>query len=122
MITDYIFYKLHEQYSKQKWNDNPCSSAAWFLSIIQMMAIYCVAMFAQKVIPQFSFQNRTVVVIAYFSIAFLLYRIDYHYFKPRIETIYEKYKDHRANRWFRVWMLFPLLFFMVFLPFLLNSL
>lgn len=121
MITDYIFYKLHEQYSKQKWNTNPCSSASLFLSGMELLVVYCVVMIIRIVIPQWQPQNRTVAVIVFFSAMFIAYRINYQYYKPRVEVLREKYTNHKANRWFKNWMVFVIMIFLFVFPILLSS-
>lgn len=121
MITDYVFYKLHEQYSKQKWNTNPCSSASLFLSGMELLVAYCVVMVARIVIPQWQPQNRSIVVIIFFSAMFIVYRINYRYYKPRIELLQEKYTNYKANRWFKSWMVLVIMIFLFVFPILLSS-
>lgn len=121
MIIDYIFFKLHEQYSKQKWNNNPCSSASLFLSGMELLVAYCLVMFVRIVIPQWQLQNRTIAVIIVFSAMFIVYRMNYRYYKPKIEVLQEKYKNHKANRWFKSWMVFVIMIFLFVFPILLSS-
>lgn len=122
MITDYIFYKLHEQYSKQKWNDNPCSSASLFLSGMELLVVFGFVIIARMMIPQWQPQNKTIAVVIAFSLMFIVYRMNYRYYKPKIEDIQERYKNHHANKWFKSWMVFIILIFLFVFPILLSSL
>ena len=47
-----------------------------------------------------------------------LYLFNYHRYKNRDEEIKEKYKDSKANKWFKDWMFFLLMLLLFFLPFL----
>jgi hypothetical protein len=47
-----------------------------------------------------------------------IYLFNYHRYKNRDEEIKEKYKDCKANKWFKDWMFFLLMLLLYFLPFL----
>ena len=120
-IFDYIYYRLLKQYSKQKWRSNPCSSASIFLCIIQTLIAYCIFMFFR---PLFVSDAATlkgwILAISIVVVMLSLYLFNYHRYKNRNEEIKEKYKDCKANKWFKDWMLFLLMLLLYFLPFLLK--
>ncbi len=118
-ISDYLYYRLLIQYSKQKWNSNPCSSASLFLGIIHSYVVYCILMFIRPlIIPEGMVLNRTIVVICIAVVMTSFYLFNYRRYKDRDKEIKEKYKNCKANKWFKVWMLFPLIFLLYFLPFI----
>ena len=118
-IFDYIYYRLLKQYSKQKWRSNPCSSASIFLCIIQALLVYCIFMFLRPLFVSNAEDLKGIVLAISIAVVMLsLYLFNYHRYKNRDEEIKEKYKDCKANKWFRDWMLFLLMLLLYFLPFL----
>ena len=118
-IFDYIYYRLLKQYSKQKWRSNPCSSASIFLCIIQTLIVYCIFMFFRPLLvsdPATLKGKLLAIIIAVVMVS--LYLFNYHRYKNRDEEIKAKYKNCKANKWFKLWMLFPLMILLYFLPFL----
>ncbi len=118
-IFDYIYYRLLKQYSKQKWRSNPCSSASIFLCIIQTLIVYCIFMFFRPLLvsdPATLKGKLLAIIIAVVMVS--LYLFNYHRYKNRDEEIKSKYKNCKANKWFKLWMLFPLMILLYFLPFL----
>lgn len=118
-ISDYLYYRLLIQYSKQAWNSNPCSSACLFLCVIQSLIVYCVFMFLRPlVVPNGVVLNGITVAISIAVVMVSIYLLNYHRYKNRDEEIKEKYRDNKANRWFKLWLLIPLIFMLYLLPFI----
>ena len=118
-IFDYFYYRLLKQYSKQKWNSNPCSSASIFLCAFQTLVLYCIFMFFRPLLvsdPATLKGKLLAIIIAVVMVS--LYLFNYHRYKNRDEEIKAKYKNCKANKWFKLWMLFPLMILLYFLPFL----
>ena len=65
--------------------------------------------------------NGKIVIIGIAIVMTSFYLFNYHRYKNRDEEIKKKYKDCKANRWFKVWMLFPLIFLLYFLPFIIMG-
>jgi len=59
-----------------------------------------------------------ILAISIVVVMLSLYLFNYHRYKNRNEEIKEKYKDCKANKWFKDWMLFLLMLLLYFLPFL----
>lgn len=118
-ISDYLYYRLLIQCYKQEWNDNPCSSAFLFLCAIQSLVVYCILMFIKPlIIPKEMVLNGKIVVFCIAAVMTSFYLFNYHRYKNRDEEIKEKYKDSKANKWFKLWM-FPLIILLLyFLPFI----
>ena len=118
-IFDYFYYRMLIQYSKQKWNSNPCFSASVFLCAIQTLVLYCIFMFLRPFLvsdPATLKGKLLAIIIAVVMVS--LYLFNYHRYKNRDEEIKEKYKDSKANKWFKDWMFFLLMLLLFFLPFL----
>ena len=121
-IFDYIYYRLFKQYSKQKWNSNPCASACLFLCTIQFLIVYCICMFFRPIfVPEGSDPNRTVTFVAAIVVMVSLYVFDYSRYKNKATELERKYKDSKANKWFKLWMLFVLMWLLFLLPFLVSA-
>lgn len=118
-IFDYIYYRLFKQYSKQKWNSNPCSSASIFLCAFQTLVLYCIFMFFRPLLVSDPATLRGKLLgISIAVVMVSLYLFNYHRYKNRDKEIKAKYKNCKANRWFKLWMLFPLMLLLYFLPFI----
>jgi heme/copper-type cytochrome/quinol oxidase subunit 2 len=50
-----------------------------------------------------------------------LYLFNYHRYKNRDEEIKEKYKDSKANKWFKLWMFPIIILLLYFLPFIIMG-
>ena len=118
-VFDYIYYRLFKQYSKQKWNSNPCSSASIFLCAFQTLVLYCIFMFFRPLLVSDPATLRGKLLgISIAVVMVSLYLFNYHRYKNRDKEIKAKYKNCKANRWFKLWM-FPLLILLLyFLPFI----
>ncbi len=103
----------------QKWNDNPRSSASLYLCAIQVLVVYCIFMFIKPfIIPNEAVLDGKLVAICIAVVMTSIYLFNYHRYKNRDEEIKEKYKNCKANKWFKIWM-FPLLILLLyFLPFI----
>ena len=118
-ISDYLYYRLLIQYSKQKWKNNPCFSASIFLCAIQSLVVYCIFMFIRPlIIPKEMVLNGKIVIICIAAVMISFYLFNYHRYKNRDKEIKAKYKNCKANKWFKLWMLFPLIFLLYLLPFI----
>ena len=118
-VFDYFYYRMLIQYTKQKWNNNPCSSASFFLCLIQLLIVYCIFMYLRPLLvsdPATLKGKLLAIIIAVVMVS--LYLFNYHRYKNRDEEIKEKYKDSKANKWFKDWMFFLLMLLLFFLPFL----
>ena len=121
-ISDYLYYRLLIQYSKQKWNNNPCFSASIFLCAIQSLVVYCIFMFIRPlIIPKEMVLNGKIVIICIAAVMISFYLFDYHRYKNRDEEIKEKYKDSKANKWFKLWMFPIIILLLYFLPFIIMG-
>ena len=118
-VFDYFYYRMLIQYSKQKWRSNPCSSASIFLCIIQTLIVYCIFMFFRQLfVSNAATLKGWILAISIVVVMLSLYLFNYHRYKNRDEEIKEKYKDCKANKWFKLWM-FPLIILLLyFLPFI----
>lgn len=97
MVFDYIYYRLLKQYSKQKWNNNPCASACLFLCTIQFLIVYCICMFFRPIfVPEGSDPNRTVTFVAAIVVMVSLYVFDYSRYKNKATELERKYSSCQA--------------------------
>ena len=118
-IFDYFYYRLLIQYSKQKWNNNPCFSASIFLCAFQTLVLYCIFMFFRPLLVSDPATLKGKLLGICIAVVMLsLFLFNYHRYKNRDKEIKAKYKNCKANKWFKLWMLFPLMFLLYFLPFL----
>ena len=118
-VFDYFYYRMLIRYGKQKWRSNPCSSASIFLCIIQTLIAYCIFMFFRPLfVSDAANLKGWILAISIVVVMLSLYLFNYHRYKNRNEEIKEKYKDCKANKWFKDWMLFLLMLLLYFLPFL----
>ena len=121
-VFDYFYYRMLIQYSKQKWNNNPCSSASLFLCLIQLLVAYCIFMFLRPLfVSNVENLKGRILAISIAVVMLSLYLFNYHRYKNRDEEIKGKYKDCKANRWFKDWMFFLLMLLLFFLPFLVSA-
>ena len=65
--------------------------------------------------------NRYLVLACTIITAAAIYLFDYHRYKNRDEEIIDKYKNSKANKWFKLWMLFILIWLLFLLPFLVSA-
>ena len=92
-IFDYIYYRLFKQYSKQKWNSNPCSSASIFLCAFQTLVLYCIFMFFRPLLVSDPATLRGKLLgISIAVVMVSLYLFNYHRYKNRDKEIKAKYK------------------------------
>lgn len=70
------------------------------------------------VVPNEAVLNGITVAISIAVVMVSIYLLNYHRYKNRDEEIKEKYKDNKANRWFKLWLLIPLIFLLYLLPFI----
>ena len=122
-ISDYLYYRLLIQYSKQKWNNNACINACLFLCSIQFLIVYCICMFIRPLlVPEGSAPNKTITLAVAIGIMVFFYVFDYFRYKNKAKELEEKYKDCKANKWFKLWMLFVFMWLLFLLPFLVSAL
>ena len=123
MIIDYLFYRIYEQqYGQVGECTRSCFSASLLLSLIFYIGFYDILMLFRIIFPIKVISNTPIGKIVALGMLFLFQYLIYHHYKPKVEELQEKYKNHIANKWFKVWMLFPLIVLMVFFPFLVDDL
>lgn len=71
--------------------------------------------------PEGSDPNRTVTFVAAIVVMVSLYVFDYSRYKNKATELERKYKDSKANKWFKLWMLFVLMWLLFLLPFLVSA-
>lgn len=120
MISDYLFYRFHEQYGKRGEGSNPCFSASLFLSAFYCLVLYNVLMFFRILFPNKIISNTTIGKFIVLMVLFLLQFLISRHYKPKIEELKSKYKDHPANKWFKPWMMVLLYVLLFFFPVLVS--
>lgn len=69
-------------------------------------------------VPEGSAPNKTITLVVAIAVMVSFYVFDYFRYKNRAKELEKKYKDSKANKWFKLWMLFVLMWLLFLLPFL----
>lgn len=122
-MFDYIFYRLYIFYNEKENGVTPISTAALYLSVLQILMVFCIYMIINislhgkislKEIPINSNYLKIGVVVA----ALILEAVNYIIYKRRYRVLIRKYRDHSLNRKITMWMIYVFGVMLFLLPFL----
>jgi hypothetical protein len=125
-MFDYIFYRLYTFYDKKEKGSTPISTAAMYLSFLQILIVFFLYMIfnitlngkiALKEIPI----NGTYLKIGIVVLALSLDVFNYIIYKRKHKTLVDKFRNHPLNKKFKVWMLYILGAGLFLLPFLYRA-
>lgn len=122
-IFDFLFYWIYS-YRMSKLGDpeDATGKACFALTLIQLLLLYDLIMLTRWFFPFTLSIPKLAFVAIVLSIGFLLERLNLRHYRCKVQSLMEKYKNHSANRWFRIWMYFVIYFGLFFLPFIMSSL
>ena len=120
-MFDFIFQALYSYYEKKEKGGDSVWTASLYVSIIEYMVLcsflIMLDILSQGIVSMNSFNvNKTLQKVIFLSAGALLYVINLKRYRRKKGTIIFKFKNHPANRWFRVWMIVVLMFLLVFSP------
>ncbi|PCH67911.1 MAG: hypothetical protein COC06_10445 [Bacteroidales bacterium] len=122
-MFDYIFYRLYSFYDKKEKGVTPISTAAMYLSFLQILIVFFFYMvvnislnarIALKELPV----NNTYLKIGIVVFALLLDVFNYVIYKRKHKALIGKFRNHPLNKKFKVWMLYIIGAGLFLLPFL----
>jgi len=125
-MFDYIFFRLYCFYYKNEKRSTPVSTAALYLSVLQILMIFSLYMLvnislkgkiALKELPM----DGAYLKLGFVVFALLLNLFNYIIYKRKHKTLVEKFRNHPLNKKFKVWMLYILGAGLFLLPFLYRA-
>lgn len=125
-MFDYIFYRLYSFYDKKEKGVTPISTAAMYLSFLQILMVFFLYMvvnislngkIALKELPI----NDTYLKIGLVVFALLLDVFNYVIYKRKHKALIGKFRNHPLNKKFKVWMLYIVGAGLFLLPFLYRA-
>lgn len=127
-IFDYLFYRLYSFYSTKDKKGSPLFTSILYLSFVQIIFIYLViAVYFITTKDYFNIlgwlrQNKGLAKAALVIILLILEGFNYLRYgnREKREKVISRYRANRLNQRLKVWMLIPLVAFLIFLPFILS--
>lgn len=125
-MFDYIFYRLYSFYYKKEKGSTPISTAAMYLSFLQILMGFFLYMIlnitlngkiALKELPI----NGSYLKIGIVVFGLLLDVFNYIIYKRKYKTLVDKFRNHPLNNRLKVWMLYILGAGLFLLPFLYRA-
>lgn len=119
---NFLFYWLFS-YRMRKSNDVEVSidAACFGITMIQLLLLYDLLMLIKWFYP-FTFNIPKLAFVAIvLSIGFILKKLNLRHYSDKVQTLSEKYENHPATHWFRIWMYFVIYFGLYFLPFIMST-
>lgn len=122
-MFDYIFYRLYSFYDKKEKGVAPISTAAMYLSFLQILMVFFFYMvvnislngrIALNELPI----NDTYLKIGIIVFALLLDVFNYVIYKRKHKALIGEFRNHPLNKRFKVWMLYIVGAGLFLLPFL----
>lgn len=122
-MFDYIFYRLYSIYDKKEKNSTPISTAAMYLSFLQILIMFFLYMILNislhgKIALKELAINGIYLKIVLVVLALFLDMFNYIIYKRKHKTLVVKYRNHPLNKKFKLWMLYILGAGLMLLPFL----
>lgn len=125
-MFEYIFYRLYDFYNRKEHGSTPIATAALYLSVLQFLMGYCICMIVtisiSSVTKNFVIPiNKNYLMIGCVIAALLLDMYNYKKYKQKYKNLINKYKNHKFNKKFKVWMLYFIGAGLFFFPILYKS-
>ncbi len=110
-MFDYIFYRLYDFYNRKEHGVTPIATAALYLSVLQFLMVFCICMIVTISISSVKGDfvlpiNKNYLMIGSVVAALLLDIYNYKKYKQKCNTLIYRYKNHKLNKKFKVWMLY----------------
>ena len=125
-MFDYIFYRLYSFYDKKEKGSTPISTAAMYLSFLQILMVFFLYMIVNITLNGKVALKELPINDAYLKIGIVVFALfldmfNYIIYKRKHKTLVEKFKNHPLNKKFKVWMLYILGAGLFLLPFLYRA-
>ena len=125
-MFDYIFYRLYTFYDKKEKGITPISTAALYLSVLQILMMFFAFMIINITLKGKIALKELPIDSAYLKIGFVVFAlllnlINYIKYKRKHKTLVDKFRNHPLNKKFKVWMLYILGAGLFLLPFLYRA-
>lgn len=125
-MFDYIFYRLYTFYDKEEKGSTPISTAALYLSVLQILMVFFLYMLINislkgKIAPKDLSNDGAYLKLGFVVFALLLNLFNYIIYKKKHKTLVDKFRNHPLNKKFKVWMLYILGAGLFLLPFLYRA-
>jgi len=125
-MFDYIFYRLYSFYDKKEKGSTPISTAAMYLSFLQILLVFFLYMIVNislrgEIAPKELLIDSTYLKIGLVVFALLLNLFNNIIYKRKHKVLIDRFRNHPMNRRFKVWMLYFLGASLFLLPFLYRA-
>ncbi len=125
-MFDYIFFRLFSFYDKKEKGITPISTAAMYLSFLQILIVFFIYMVVNiflngKVAFKELSINNNYLKIGIMVAALLLNVFNYIIYKRKHKVLISRYRNHPLNKKFKIWMLYIVGAGLFLLPFLYRS-
>lgn len=125
-MFNYIFYRLYIFYDKKEKGSTPISTAAMYLSFLQILVIFFLYMVINislegKIAIKELLINSNYLKIGIVVAALLLDVFNYIIYKRKHKALIQRYRNHPLNKRFKVWMLYFVGAGLFLLPFLYRA-
>lgn len=125
-MFDYFVYRVYHAYEKRhKGKVNSLFLASLFLFVFQfliLLSIYNFILIHTDGNVSIGNISGKAIKIGFVIVAVLIAFLYYRHYQKKIHKIEEKYKNHPANQWVKIWMFVVLALFLTFSPVLWNFL
>lgn len=122
-MFDYIFYRLYTYYDKKEKGSTPVSTAAMYLSFLQILMIFSIYMIADITLDGKLGIWKLPINEIYLKIGIVVFAVlvdllNFLRYKKQHKTLVSKFRNHPLNMKFKVWMLYFIGAGLLILPFL----
>lgn len=110
-MFDYLFYRIYSFYSKKEKGGTPISTAAMYLSFLQILMVFFVYMIINislsgKISISTLSNNEYLLKFGIVVFALLLDVFNYVIYKRKHKALVWKFRNHPLNKKLKLWMLF----------------
>ena len=125
-MFDYIFYRLYSFYDKKEKGSTPISTAALYLSVLQILMVFFLYMLVNISLKGKIALKELPIDGAYLKLGFVVFALllnlfNYIIYKRKHKVLIDRFRSHPMNRRFKVWMLYILGASLFLLPFLYRA-
>lgn len=124
-VINYIFYRLYIHYRKR---DNTVYTAVMYISMLEIFAFFFVFMMYNSIfcntrnlfkeLLDYYDIDHTGMKLFAISFCIVLALTNYFFYRNKVKKYEMKYISHPMNKRFKLWMLYFVVLFLIFIPIL----
>ena len=125
-MFDYVFYRLFLMYKKKEKVGHLFSATA-AITCLQIVLLFSIALTINfltdgmifSVRPKEGYEDLGYIIAGILPVIMAL--LNYLRFKKKLQSILLKYRNYKANKWFKNWMIFFIPILMFAFPFTIRA-